>query len=324
MAFCANCGQQNRTGLSFCTHCGMQIVNRGGEITNQRKILYEGEIRKCPNCGEVLNSFQTNCPACGYELRGAKTSYAVREFTSKLEFIESSRKSERTMGMLAGMLTGKKITNTDEQIINLIKNFVVPNTREDILEFLILAASNINTTVFSSMDDDNSAKREKAINDAWVTKMNQVYSKARLSHGGSEYFYQIEEIYANCAVEINAQKKKRIVKHVLSYGWIPLFFIILAIFVPHSIKNSESKLEALIADIEILAANGEYELALMKTEFITWSSSDQSRVNYWEMRKAHCIKKIVDEALANGVYLDYKNINSLENNEQSNIKLSEK
>ena len=55
MAFCINCGQELTEGAKFCANCG-KVVN-GENPTPQRKTVYEGQIHKCPNCGEVLGAF---------------------------------------------------------------------------------------------------------------------------------------------------------------------------------------------------------------------------------------------------------------------------
>ena len=71
MAFCMNCGQELPDGAKFCSSCG-SAIGTVTEETNERKVTYDGKLHKCPNCGEILNSFVANCPACGYELRGTE------------------------------------------------------------------------------------------------------------------------------------------------------------------------------------------------------------------------------------------------------------
>ena len=89
MAFCPHCGQPITDSAKFCANCGKTVDDNNS--TSQIKNTYEGDIHKCPNCGEVLKSFELNCPACGYELRVARASSAVKEFALKLEAIESRR-----------------------------------------------------------------------------------------------------------------------------------------------------------------------------------------------------------------------------------------
>ncbi len=45
-----------------------------------RKQEFVGTIKKCPNCGQVLESFQTRCPACGYEITGVDAANSVKGF----------------------------------------------------------------------------------------------------------------------------------------------------------------------------------------------------------------------------------------------------
>ena len=118
MGFCTNCGQAFAEGAHFCSNCG---TAKGETDTSQRKTVYDGELYKCPNCAERLDSFMSFCPTCGYELRGARTQSRVEELANKLEQTENV-----------------------EQKIGIIRNFYIPNTKEDIYEFVILATSNMN------------------------------------------------------------------------------------------------------------------------------------------------------------------------------------
>ena len=155
MAFCSNCGERIEEGANFCNKCGKPV----NENYSSRKVTYEGEIHKCPNCGEILNSFVSNCPTCGYELRSVNTSNTVKQFVLKLEQIEANRDN---IDVDLRRKDPNALTKTDEQKVNLIRSFSIPNTKEDILEFLILASSNINTK--SWLDNDRS-------NSYWNTKI---------------------------------------------------------------------------------------------------------------------------------------------------------
>ena len=56
MAFCVNCGQQLGEGAKFCTNCGQTVTTHKTE-SSERKTVYDGEIHKCPNCGEIIDAF---------------------------------------------------------------------------------------------------------------------------------------------------------------------------------------------------------------------------------------------------------------------------
>lgn len=136
-------------GAKFCQKCGCPTQANHKTYT-QRQQEFAGKVYKCPNCGEVLKSFEVKCPACGCELRGAKASSAVKEFALKLEAIESRREYEPPRGFFRTLTTNEQLSKTDEQKVSLIKSFSVPNTTEDMLEFMILATSNVNVDIYNS------------------------------------------------------------------------------------------------------------------------------------------------------------------------------
>ena len=53
MAFCINCGQELTEDAKFCANCGQAVGNNSS--TSQRKTVYDGELHKCPNCGELFS-----------------------------------------------------------------------------------------------------------------------------------------------------------------------------------------------------------------------------------------------------------------------------
>ena len=72
MSYCLKCGAKIVEGAKFCQKCGTAVHEDVYANEAKRQQEYVGKIYKCPNCGEVLNSFVRNCPSCGFELRGAK------------------------------------------------------------------------------------------------------------------------------------------------------------------------------------------------------------------------------------------------------------
>lgn len=162
MPFCSNCGNQIANSDKFCIKCGTPIQRNSSiwSSSNDRKVSFAGEIKKCPNCGEIINSFTPNCPSCGYELRNTKTTNYILEFSKKIEAANSSKQKD-----------------------DLIRHFVMPNTKEDIYEFMILAATNLEA------GGDNT--------DAWLIKLEQAHQKAKIVFDNSPEIKYLDELYNN-------------------------------------------------------------------------------------------------------------------------------
>ncbi len=159
-----------------------------------RKVGYEGVIRKCPGCGEIIDAYETVCKACGLEIRGRQTTSVVHELAKKLEQVDVIKKKDE-----------------------LIRNFYIPNTKEDIYEFFILAISNIKIGGMNT--------------DAWMVKLEQAYQKAELSFGNTEEFERLKSLYQK-ANFMNAKHKifgfMKVVARCfrLGYAWALLFVVI--------------------------------------------------------------------------------------------------
>lgn len=209
MAFCMNCGQRLPEGAKFCSNCGAATGEVKSE-TAQRKIVYDGEVHKCPNCGEIVDSFVLNCPSCGHEFRSSASTSLVQELASKLEAMEQQQEPRKRRTIKDELLRTNNLSKTDEQKISLIRSFVIPNTKEDILEFIILASSNINVELYGESNLTPENEVLKAVSDAWIAKFEQAYRKAQFSFSETPTFTQIKEVYINKTNEINKQKKKKL------------------------------------------------------------------------------------------------------------------
>lgn len=205
MAFCSNCGHQLADGAKFCFECGAKVVEPSALQAEQRKTVYDGEIHKCPNCGELLASFAANCPTCGHELRGTKASSAVSEFAAKIDDIERLRPTQNGIWTKITSQTG--VSDTDQKKIAHIRNFAIPNNKEDLIEFIVLASSNVNLQRYN--DFDSISESEQAVSDAWEAKLEQAYQKAMITYGHLPEFERIQRIYDAKSQQIHNAKKKR-------------------------------------------------------------------------------------------------------------------
>lgn len=100
---------------------------------------------------------------------------------------------------------------------NLIINCSVPNTKEDIMEFMLLASSNID--VKHGIDD--------VVTKAWITKLDQVYEKARISMNNSSDFAQVKNIYDQKKKQLTDKKVRGF---LIGLSCVTGWFLLLGLF----------------------------------------------------------------------------------------------
>lgn len=241
----------------------------------------------------------TNCPACGHEIRNVKAVESVRELSAKLAEIEAQKLHiPEGKNSVLKMLFGRDLENTEKQEeaqkkfdeqkkqekANLIINYSVPNTKEDILEFMLLASSNI----------DAEHNRDDIVAKAWKSKFEQVYHKAELTFKDDPKFAKVQEIYANISSAKRESAKRNIVAKISSFFSenIAILFLCLMpiIFFGSAIGqhyNKEKQLEAIVNEIQTCIANEDYDTAYIKAQglYMDDSYSNESTKRWDKVRK---------------------------------------
>lgn len=226
--FCSNCGEKLEEGDKFCDSCGKEVKTRKKSSKSEEKKEDKVKTKKCPNCGASIKYFQTSCNYCKAEISNVKVSNALEEFTKGLEKIKSKEMPEYTgKESLLKKMIGKDFNEKDEreefeenfreqkneEIATYILNFPIPNSTEDITEFMILVASNV----------DSKTETNEDIQRAWKSKMNQIYEKAKLSVNDEEDLKKITEIYEKKTIEIKSKKITNALKVAAGIvGWFAL------------------------------------------------------------------------------------------------------
>lgn len=168
-------------GSNFCSYCGNAV--RANECDDQDvKIIYAGRIHKCPNCGEVVDAFSNKCVFCNYEIRERNVSETLQKFC--IELSESQNESEKA---------------------SYIRNYPIPNSKEDILEFMILASSNIN------------GESNITVFEAWSAKLEQAYQKAKMVFQEEASFERAQEIYLKHKESYKKEKAMHSVGMIRTY-----------------------------------------------------------------------------------------------------------
>lgn len=306
MSYCPNCGMKIEGHPNFCKYCGFAL-----EKNNEQRQEFAGKVVRCPNCGEPLKSFVAKCPSCGYEFKEVKSSDSVKEFAKKLEEIEEGTFSDSGKNNIFNTfsLGKKKKYVTDDRIISYIKNFNVPNTKEDIIEFMILATSNINVPALSNNIEDSGVSSVKdfqalqARSQAWMTKVKQVYEKAKLTFGSDSDFYIIQDLYDKTTTSIQTAEKKQ--KKSIWIGFLVLIGILIVLLVVkfriQTLHNDRvHELEETVKEIQTDIANEDYESALVKTNTLYMDDNfSYESEEYWD-RQRESLLKIINNKMNEG------------------------
>jgi hypothetical protein len=143
-----------------------------------------GDVKKCPGCGAIAQSFQTKCSDCGHEFSNIGANVSIGKLFEMLNACESDRKEKSTsvfgvMGsLMAEGLGGDKVLEKKKSIIS---GFPIPNTKDDILEFLSIAIPNAKQkgNFLSKGNPENKSHNDLA--PTWFSKCEQIVMKAKFS-----------------------------------------------------------------------------------------------------------------------------------------------
>lgn len=238
-------------------------------MSETRVQSFEGEIKKCPNCGAVLPSMVAKCPECGFELRNAKSANSLQKFYNDLNYASDCNKP------------------------SLISSFPIPNTKEDFIEFLSMASSEISSSIASNgifgqrlnrnlvQHMFNVKSDDEIYIAAWETKFEQTYSKAKIVLAGdASGIAQINAIYSEMIGKKKKQKgKKAKIIFLIVLGYIVVFGGLFGL--PELKKGKEIKrLDNLAEKIEMEISAGNFTQAEFDLNKFVWTAtSTDSDIN---------------------------------------------
>ena len=180
-----------------------------------------GDVKKCPGCGAITQSFTSRCADCGTEFRNVAASQNITKFFEKLNELEASRGealfvTENLSGNIGCGTMVKwlffypillpyniiifainkskppKWSTTDMRKEEMIINFPVPNSKEEIIEFLTLSVSKIqDISIMKRFNEEG--KYLAKWNNIWRQKAEQIFTKAKLSLADDKATIQVIE-----------------------------------------------------------------------------------------------------------------------------------
>ena len=147
-----------------------------------------GDVKKCPACGSMVQSFQIKCIDCGHEFSNIQSNTSINKLFEMLNDAEDTRKEDTSsnnpfaaMGNLMAQNIMAGTSKTDKKKMEIISNFPIPTTKEDMIEFLSLALPKAKQigNFFTKDQPENRVHNNFA--KVWKSKCEQIVMKARFS-----------------------------------------------------------------------------------------------------------------------------------------------
>lgn len=194
---CKNCGQTLKTGSKFCGRCGTPVPN------TENNTIQPNNTSHCPNCGAVINRLDVVCRSCGTAITNRNIAMSVNVFATELAKIETERRDNKNKG-LSGLFGDTQSYGSQylDRKVSFIQAFPIPNTTEEIVEFILLALANIDNNYGNKKYDNDRwgtvggpYYSEVKMATTWIGKLEQSYNKAMLLFPDDPLFPKIKELY---------------------------------------------------------------------------------------------------------------------------------
>lgn len=275
-----------------------------------------GDVKKCPACGAIISSFTSSCAECGFEFRNVGVNNSVKLLSEKLEniLIECDNKDRngeyRNGGIKAltetpEMIQAKKECDIADKQQSVIKNFPIPNTRDDILELLHFILPKIKLG-FSS--DKNVS--------AWRFKFTEIINRAKIAFKDdkkmlaeiNDYEAQLKGSMFSKAISWFGSLDKETRKKVIVFGVIGIFVLISIFFFKgmgadhdKAVAKEKERLEAQLVKVNDAIRATNYDLALTLCVDLQWEYTDDYSTTdtkelkaTWEVKKEELVSHIND------------------------------
>lgn len=139
-----------------------------------------GDVKKCPSCGSMVQSFSTRCQDCGHDFKNIETNSSIQKLFELLNAAENNR-SGGTSSMFGKLQSVFGVTDVDKRKIELISSFPIPTTKDDMLEFLSLALPKTKLSKTLGFLEADKDKIPNMYARTWKQKCEQIVMKAKFS-----------------------------------------------------------------------------------------------------------------------------------------------
>jgi len=133
-------------------------------VSEAPPVQKKGSINKCPSCGAALGAFVSSCESCGHEFTDVAANRSITTLVNRLEEIERDADEKG----LSGKSRQQAVL---ERRARLIRDFPIPNSREDLQQLLYFIQPKI----------ADSIKPDPNIED-WRVKFTEVMNRAKYAY----------------------------------------------------------------------------------------------------------------------------------------------
>ena len=227
----------------------------GKDSTANKPAKKDNGVRKCPSCGGVLESFATRCPYCGAEIRTTQVAGSMEKFTEELASLDSMKldydgEEKKKIGCLTIILwilfywilipyhiiriclaayRDPDFDGVDKRKQDFILNAPVPNSKEDLLEFIILCSNRIENIGYLQMFTSRAATLT-GWNNIWLKKLEALEAKSKIAmKNDSETFAEAQRIIAEGKEKIKQNQARSRMGIIIAVAAVALFILSLVL-----------------------------------------------------------------------------------------------
>ena len=209
------------------------------------------KVDKCPACGAMRDSMSGVCPDCGYAFKDVEVAQSLQKFAEKIEnydaliVVEEGLEEKKGAGVwtvlgwiflfpiMFGIYLFKKakeqheeLTGTSKLKSEAIMNYPIPNSKNDLTEFIIFTESKMKPINYINALTKSGANIQKW-NRIWKNKAEQIKKKAAVSLSDDKLAVRkIDESYQ--AMETRYKENEKI--QWIMLGVLAAAFVVLIIF----------------------------------------------------------------------------------------------
>lgn len=268
----------------------------------------KGVVNKCPSCGAQVGAFAASCQSCGHEFTDIEANRSITALVERFDDIEREIDGK-------GLEGKTRLQAIIEKKARVIRDFPIPNSREDIQQLMYFIQPKI---VESVRPDPN-------IED-WRAKFAEVLARAKNAYKGdssalAEFDRMEESLTTTLSENLQIKAKRNPLFVALLAGIIVLALIgfVTSQMEQSKLKKCEEKyaqesqtekarLEKLFASIDQDFKNKKYQDALTSSSKLQWeyegtckADENQKAKTLWDGKRAQItamIQKTIDAEAA--------------------------